>query len=384
MKIVIDENIAFAREFFSGIGDVETYPGRQLTREEVKDADVLLVRSVTKINKALLAGTCVKFVGTCTIGVDHVDQDYLAENEIGFANAAGCNAGAVADYVLSALAALALAKNFSINDKCIGIIGRGNVGRRLTARLENMGVECLCVDPPLQRRGIKGLMTLDEVINRADIISLHTPLTKTGADATFHMINAQRLQQLKPGAILINTSRGAVINNQQLLSQLVKEQELMVVLDVWENEPFINIELLKHVALATQHIAGYSLEGKITGTAMIYKAVCDFLNKPVTVDVKTLLPPKVPLVVEYNRQHTQVQRSYEAILACYDVRKDDALFRKTILAAGQDQFARAAGFDDLRKYYPQRREMAMTSIPDKVRNTEWVKMLQSIGIDEGG
>ncbi len=383
MKIVADENISLVQELFSGMGEVMVLPGRQISSEHLIDADILLVRSVTKVNAALLEGSQVQFVGTCTIGTDHIDQNYLASCGIGFSSAPGCNANAVVDYVISALAALALSRQFSLNEKSVGIIGQGNVGSRLRKRLEAMGVRCLCSDPPLQRQGVKGLVSLQQLIKEADIISIHTPLTRSGSDATFHLFDKRRISRLKPGTILINTARGAVIDNDDLLACL-KNVELSLVLDVWENEPEINFELIQKVELATQHIAGYSLEGKINGTVMIYKSVCDYFGKDQSVNTDSLMPPMISLPLIFNRQQSIDRQCCEAILSCYDIRKDDAVLRQTLKAAGPRARAIADSFDRLRKNYPQRREFSRISIPDKPENTEWAARLQAIGIGVAG
>ena len=274
MKIVADENIAYAKHFFAELGELVLMAGRSITTADVRDADVLLVRSVTLVNRALLAGSAVKFVGSCTIGTDHVDQNYLTEAGIHFAFAPGCNAQAVVEYVWAALQGLAV----DVTAARVGVVGCGNVGGRLLRALHNKKVNAVGNDPFLSPADFP-LVDLD-VVMQCDVICLHTPLTKTGTHPTFHLFDQSRINQLKAGAVLLNAGRGAVIDNAALLQRLEQQQDLQVVLDVWENEPAIDGNLLAQVAIGTPHIAGYSAEGKLRGTEMVYEALCAFLQQP--------------------------------------------------------------------------------------------------------
>jgi len=363
MKIIADENIPFVHEVFDGLGQVETYAGRSISAAQVKGADVLLVRSVTKVNENLLSGSNVKFVGTCTIGTDHVDMAYLQRQDIGFSAAPGCNANAVVDYVISALAVLSQGgengRGFDLFNRCVGIVGVGNVGRRLRYRLEAMGVRCVCTDPLHDEQELQGLMHLDELLGEADIISFHVPLTTTGHHPTHHLLNAANLPQLNPNTILINTARGPVIDNQALTEVLTKRADMTAVLDVWEYEPEVDMALLSRVALATPHIAGYSLDGKIRGTQMIYQVLCQYFNLPETVDVMSLAPEVMPVELAGGAAGKSEQGAFNAVLDCYDVRRDDQNFRQVMTA---DNANRAASFDELRKSYPIRREFGVTEV----------------------
>ncbi|MFN3693868.1 MAG: 4-phosphoerythronate dehydrogenase [Ignavibacterium sp.] len=216
MKIIVDENIAFAKEAFSLFGDVVLLPGREITNETLKNADVLIIRSVTDVNEKLLSNTSVKFVGTATIGTDHIDLDYLKSMDITFADAKGCNAYAVAEYFLTALLKVCSDEDISLQNKSIGVIGVGNVGSKVAGFSELLGLKVLKNDPPLQRENPdENFYSLDEVL-QCDIITLHVPLTLEGEDKTYHLLNAENFEVLKDGSILINTSRGAVIDNQAL------------------------------------------------------------------------------------------------------------------------------------------------------------------------
>ena len=243
MKIIADENMPLVDEFFASHGDVVKLPGRTMTPDQVADADVLLVRSVTQINEALLADSGVQFVGTATIGEDHIDRDYLAKRGIGFASAPGCNAIGVVDYILSCLAQLFQYEPAGFLDKTVGIVGAGNVGGLLWRRLTALGVTCLVSDPPLQDAGMENLCGFEQVL-AADVVSLHTPLTRQGPHPTWHLLDAIGLQALRPGTVLINSGRGEVVDNLAVKQRLATTQDLTVILDVWENEPTIDTELL--------------------------------------------------------------------------------------------------------------------------------------------
>jgi len=360
MNIVADENITFIHEVFDGLGEVKTYAGRSITAEQVKDADVLLVRSVTQVNEGLLSGSNVKFVGTCTIGTDHIDQSYLEQQNIGFSAAPGCNANAVVDYVISTLVVLAQQQGFDLFERSVGIVGVGNVGSRLKKRLQALGIRCLCNDPLHDDQEVAGLVHLDQLIAEADVISIHTPLTFDGEHPTHHLFNTSTLAQLKPNTILINTGRGPVIDNQALTSFLKQRADVTAVLDVWEHEPEVDLPLLAQVTLATPHIAGYSFDGKVGGTGMIYEALCRYFKLPERLDVQALAPAAMPIKCDVAKGLSAV---FEAVLSCYDVRADDARFRQQMVSENNQ---RADSFDALRKNYPLRRELGVTAVADGV------------------
>lgn len=323
MKIIVDENIAFAREYFAPFGELVFRAGRAITADDVRDADILLVRSVTPVNAALLAGSRVRFVGSCTIGMDHVDTAWLDANGIRHACAPGCNARGVVEYVLSALLALQVPLDGS---KAIGVVGCGNVGGNLLRTLRGAAVPCCGYDPFLEGSDLP-LADLDTVLG-CDVICLHTPLTHTGPYPTFHLFDDAMIARLKPGTVLLNAGRGAVIDNTALLARLQDKNDLRVVLDVWENEPAINVGLLAAVAIGTPHIAGYSAEGKWRGTHRVYQAVCSFLGQP---------EQDVPITLAGN-------------IVPYNVLDDDRALREQFAIDG------AVAFDRLRKHYVPRRE----------------------------
>ncbi len=278
IKILADENIVDVAEAFGHFGEVRVCAGRDITRDHLRDIDVLLVRSVTQVNEQLLSGSIVRFVGSATIGTDHIDLDYLRSRNIQFAYAPGCNADAVVQYVIAVLCS----RVPQWRHKTVGIVGCGNVGSRLLRCLQGLKVRCRVYDPFLDDSRCDALTDFAEVM-AADVICLHTPLTLTGAFPTHHMIDSRVLASMRPNSWLLNAGRGAVIDNQALFNTLNTGSSLQVVLDVWEHEPAIDVALLNNVRLGTPHIAGYSVEGKARGTQMILQALCAWRSEPAPV-----------------------------------------------------------------------------------------------------
>nr|WP_324257588.1 4-phosphoerythronate dehydrogenase [Cellvibrio fontiphilus] len=355
MKIVADENIPLVDAFFSPLGAVTRLPGRTMTEADVKDADVLIVRSVTKVNGDLLKASKVSFVGTCTIGVDHLDKTYFAANSITWSSAPGCNANSVVEYVYAALCHL----DINWLPVTFGIIGCGNVGGLLYKRLKAQGVTLRCYDPNLSLAQNPDLTTLDEVL-QCDVISMHTPLVTDGAHPSFHLLGHDELRQLKPGAVLINCGRGPVIDNQALLDVLAERDDLRVVLDVWEPEPDISLELLDKIELGSPHIAGYSYDGKLNGTEMIYRALCQHIDKKPDTSLAQLVTPLENNLLQVDEAIVATGDVFKIAQALirqvYDIAADDARLRDLSLQARRGEAGFAQGFDDLRKHYPKRRE----------------------------
>lgn len=354
MKILVDENMPYAQALFSELGDVKAVPGRPIPEQELIDADALMVRSITKVNESLLNKTPVKFVGTATAGFDHVDTAWLSTANIGFSSAPGCNAIAVVEYVFSALLLLAQRDNFDLRDKTVGIVGVGNVGGRLARRLNAWGVKTVLCDPPRAAKGEEGpFVAFDELLTQADVLTFHTPLNMVGEDQTFHLMDKTRLENLREGTILINASRGEVVDNQALLAVLQQGKKISVVLDVWEPEPDLNTDLLHLVDIGTPHIAGYTLEGKARGTTQVYEAYCQFLGKSAHVSLSSLLPKPDISELALNGKLTQNQLK-RLVHLVYDVRRDDAALRAVAGIKGE--------FDKLRKNYQERREWSSLSV----------------------
>lgn len=362
MNTVVDENIADAKEAFAEFGDIQLVDGRKITNQQLSNVDALIVRSITNINSNLLDGTKVKFVGTATIGSDHIDLDYLEKNNITFANAKGCNADSVAEYVFTSLLKIAVDENIKLNKKSIGVVGIGNIGSRVVRIAEAFGMKVFQNDPPLERKGIsKDYVSLDEIL-QADIITLHVPLNKGGKDNTVHLLNKNNMEQIREKTILINTSRGAVINN-EVLHNITQGKKLNNILDVWENEPKVNVDLLNITKIGTAHIAGYSLEGKVNGTRMIYEALCNFRGK--TPNWKPELPEVENKEVVLDASKNNELKLYKLLRTAYDIEEDDKRMRKMLKVKREE---REDYFDQLRKEYSVRREFSNYSV--KLREGE--------------
>lgn len=371
VKILVDENMPYARELFRRLGEVKAVPGRPLPQAELADADALMVRSVTKVNEALLHGTGIKFVGTATAGTDHVDEAFLQQAGVAFSAAPGCNAIAVVEYVFSALLMLAERDGFALQDRTVGIVGVGNVGSRLQARFEALGVRTLLCDLPRADRGDEGhFLSLDELVQQADVLTFHTPLYKEGPYQTLHLVDDALLSRLRAGTILINACRGPVVDNAALLRHLQAGQALDVVLDVWEPEPDLNVALLEKVAIGTAHIAGYTLEGKARGTTQVFEAFSEYLGQRQQVALDTLLPAP-----DFGRitLHGPLSQSTlkRLVHLVYDVRRDDALLRKVAGMPGE--------FDKLRKNYLERREWS--SLYVQCDDASAAALLQKLGFN---
>ena len=354
-KIIADENLALTDYFFSDIATLEYKAGRGINSDDVKVADALLIRSVTKVNIELLAGSNVQFVGSATIGTDHVDLNALQENRISFANAPGCNAQAVAEYVVTAILTLQPQLINAGQNMCLGIIGLGNVGTRLAQLAQRLNWRVVAYDPFVKLDVFSDLglekLSFEQVLAQSDALSLHVPITKNQPHATYHLINEATLGQIKPTCLLINSARGEVISEQALLADLAKTKR-QVVLDVFEHEPKISQHLLDQLALATPHIAGYSLEGKVRGTQMIYQAFCQHYNLQSNKQFESQLPDMPEL---FNNNQTLAEQLLPLIPQLYDIKADDAALRACVNQSG---WVEGQDFDHLRKTYPLRREWA--------------------------
>ncbi len=406
MKIIADENIPFVTECFSSAGDatptalkncnctsrlseagainyepfnaqlkntsgITTVHGRKISKDILLDADALLVRSITKVNKDLLEGTNVKFVATATIGFEHIDIEYLKSKKIVFASAPGSNANSVAEYITSALLNLAEKYHFDISKKSIGIVGVGNVGSRVEKKAKALGMKVVLNDPPLKRQtNDEKYRPLNEILD-CDIVTLHTPLTKDGIDKTFHLADENFFSALKDDAIFFNTCRGSVHDTAALKKAITSKKLSACVLDVWEKEPDIDVELLEMVDFGTPHIAGYSYDGKVGGMIMIYNAFCGFFNIQAKHTAGDFLPPtKIPEIVIKKEKSPLLF----AVNTLYNISKDDANLREL---KNEPVDKRGAYFDALRKNYPVRREFQNTKIIGADGNSK--NILEGIG-----
>lgn len=376
MRILADENIPLVDAFFAEHGDIRRMPGRSINRAALEQAEVLLVRSVTRVDRELLEGSAVRFVGTCTIGTDHLDIDYFDEVGIDWASAPGCNARGVVDYVLGSLLALAEGEGVALHDRRYGVIGAGEVGGRLVEVLRGLGWDVRVCDPPRQAREVGEFVGLDEILEECDVISLHTPLTLEGEHSTFHLLDGARLAQLRPGAWLINAARGAVVDNAALREQLARRPDIQAVLDVWEGEPQVDVELAELCWIATPHIAGYSLDGKLRGTAQIYQAFCASKGIEPKVELAELMPAAPLRGLAFDASVDPAEMLSTICRAVYDPRRDDAAFRRSL---GGDEGQRRVDFDQLRKQYPPRREIDSLQIEISAAEPKLERIVDALG-----
>ena len=370
----------FVEEAFSTLGDTVLRDGRQICAEDVRDADLLATRSTTQVNADLLEGSSIKFVGTATIGTDHIDQAYLEEKGIAWMFAAGCNANSVSEYVTSALLCLARRHGFSLKGKKMGIVGVGNVGSRVAKKAEILGMTVLLNDPPRERDQAEGhdrsddeFLPLDTVLAESDIITFHVPITKDGQDPTWHMADASLFGKLKDSCIFINASRGAVVDSEALKAAIASKAVAHTVMDTWEGEPGIEQALLDIVDIASPHIAGHSFEGKVMGTVMVYQEACRFLDVGAEWDYESLLPPAVVPEVSVDcsgRDEEDVLN--EIVSAVYDVQDDD----RTLRAETSDM---AKHFDSLRKNYRIRREFRFTKVIAANATPSLIETVEALG-----
>ncbi|MFT7185447.1 MAG: erythronate-4-phosphate dehydrogenase [Pseudohongiellaceae bacterium] len=379
MKIVADENIPLLSCFFDKIGQIKQLAGRDITADDLLDADILIVRSVTQVNQSLLENSAVKFVGSCTIGMDHIDTDYLNKQGIRYENAPGCNANSVVEYILSCLSILTETHRLDWSEMSVGIVGYGNVGSLLAKRLEKLGISYKAYDPLLDEtiQQSASLTSFDEVL-ACDIVSLHVPLTTDGDYPTYHMVNERMLSQMRHDQVLINTCRGAVVNNAQLSAHLRDNDRFTAILDVWDNEPFINTDLAKQVLIATPHIAGYSFDGKVAGTEMIYRALCQFLGLPCRFTSGQFLEEPALSKMAFTSTADIDWCLHTAIRACFDVRHDHSLLLSTLSLTESE---RGVAFDAFRKSYRCRREFSGVKIQLKQVDSELHRKFRALGFN---
>lgn len=363
MKIVCDNKIPFLRGVLEPYAEVVYLPGKETTAEIVKDADALITRTRTICNRQLLEGSNVKIIATATIGYDHIDTAWCEASGIEWTNAPGCNSWSVKQYITSVLCTLASKYGLRFQDLTLGVVGVGNVGSKVADAARILGMKVLLNDPPRAlKEGPGCFVDLDEIVSKSDIITLHVPLTKEGPDATWHLFDADRIARLRPNQILINSSRGPVVDNEALKSALKEHNIKAGVLDVWETEPDLDLELLDLLDIATPHIAGYSADGKANGTAASVQAVAKSLGLKAPAgsglpDLGTWHPADIPappqslyFTIEAAGKSFQEVLA-EAVLHTYDVGEDDALLRRNPQL-----------FEKLRGDYPVRREFTAFTI----------------------
>lgn len=365
MNILADENIRIAEATFGAHATIEFMEGRAIRRTHLRHVDALIVRTATRVDAALLSGTAVRFVGSTTIGTDHLDTKWLDTQGISWANAPGCNADAAAQYTLAMIWLAINRLQRPLTGLRAGIIGRGHVGSRVQRLLNVLGVHAVCNDPPLAEQGVMDLVPLEAAL-ASDIVCLHVPLTQRGAYPTRQLIGNRALAAMPRDALLVNTARGDVIAREALLREL-ETGRIHAALDVWPGEPLIDADLLRRATVATPHVAGYSEEGKRAGTLQVYAAFCRWAGlEPVLAP-----PPRESPLLEIGQDQDAVTKALDA--ACFVGRHDEAMRSLESLSLTK----RAAGFDRLRKNYPLRRDFQAWRI--SVDDPAAAQMLNSLG-----
>lgn len=372
MKIIIDNKIPYIRGAFEQVAEVIYLPGSKTTPEIVKDADAIITRTRTICNQELLEGSKVKFIATATIGFDHIDTDYCEKAGIQWTNAPGCNAESVNQYIASALFSWSMKNRTELAGKTIGIVGVGQVGSRVAKTCETIGMKVLLNDPPRERAEGSDIFTdLKTIQQEADIITFHVPLNMAGEDATFHLANAEFLAGLKKQPLLINSCRGEVFDTEAIKAANKLGLISGLVIDCWENEPDLDLELLKMADYGTPHIAGYSKDGKANGTMMSVLAVSRFFNlglddwKPSGVE-----PPENSIICTDGKQRREYSILAEVILSTYDIENDDNELRRDTLS-----------FEKVRGDYPVRREFDSFTIEAENVKEETLEKLKKLGFN---
>ncbi|MBZ5537507.1 MAG: 4-phosphoerythronate dehydrogenase [Acidobacteriia bacterium] len=360
MRILADRNIPFVKEAFRELGEVAALDTPLITNQRVREADILIVRSEIPVDEKLLRGTPVRFVGSATAGTDHIDTDYLRSSRIAFANSPGCNSNSVKEYVVAALLAYASRNSLSLRGKTLGVVGVGNVGSKVVRAAEALGMIVLQNDPPLARTTDESRFVPLNAILEADFITLHVPLTRGGPDPTYHLLDQVQFDRMKQGAVLLNTARGPVVSTTALKHAFTQGRLSAALLDVWENEPGIDIEALLLAAIGTAHVAGYSMDGKMAAVGRVREAVCQHFGFSSAWDPALYLRSPEPSHIELNTAQLSDETALHRIVRrAYNIEEDDVRLRVTLSLPPQ---AQAAHFTRLRTGYPYRREFSSFTV----------------------
>lgn len=370
MKIIIDNKIPYIKGVLEPFAEVVYLSGKDTTPEIVKNADAIITRTRTICNKKLLAESTVKMIATATIGYDHIDTNYCESHGIEWTNAPGCNSWSVAQYIMATLFSLAQQRSFCLSDKTIGVIGAGNVGSKVAKLCTILGMKVLINDPPRARvEGSTNFATLEQIQSEADIVTFHTPLSRSGDDKTFHMANKAFFDGCTNKLIFINSSRGEVMDTAAVKLALEKGKISDAIIDCWENEPDIDLDLLKQAFIATPHIAGYSKDGKANGTSMSVQAISKKFN--LGIDNWTCLNVELPIntiiKIDGNGKNEQSILA-EAILFTYPIHTDS-----------QNLKSAPKSFEQLRGDYPVRREFPIFTVQAKNIESETIEKLKAFG-----
>jgi erythronate-4-phosphate dehydrogenase len=372
MKIVADDHIPFLRGVLEPFGAIAYLPGAKIAREHVSDADAMLIRTRTRCGGPLLEGSGVRFIGSATIGTDHIDTEYCSEHGIYWCNAPGCNAVSVMQYVASALAHLSREYGLELASLTLGIVGVGSVGSRIEKLAKLIGMRVLLNDPPRARReGSSGFVSLQSIVQEADIITLHVPLNRNGPDRTYHLCDHDFFSRLEKRPFLINTARGETIDTRALKEALSRKKVEGAVVDVWENEPQIDRELLSMTEIGTPHIAGYSLDGKSNGTTTVVRALSRFFHLGLDQWRPDHVPgPKKP-VIETIPSGTAEQIILSCVESTYKVETDSRRLKRS-----------PETFEEQRENYPVRREFSSFMISDPLAWEKAGTQLDDLGFQK--
>lgn len=372
IKIVADNKIPFLEGALDGVARMVYLPGAEISHDHLLDADALITRTRTLCKRELLEGTSVRFIASATIGYDHIDTEYCRAKGIGWTNAPGCNSSSVEQYVVSTLLWLAVHQKLDLRTMTLGVIGVGNVGSKVARAARALGMKVSLNDPPRERaEGGDEFTSLEELKEQSDIITLHVPLNRGGEDNTFHLLDTRFIKSMKKGTILINTSRGAVVNETAALEGIRSARLAHVILDVFENEPVLSGDLLEALTLATPHIAGYSLDGKANGTTMSVRAVSRFFDLGLDQWSPEGIPaPENSEILTDASDADLSELLWEIYSQCYDVSSDDRRLRST-----------PESFENLRADYPFRREPAAYAVRLFQGYPEIRGILEKLGFD---
>lgn len=372
IHIVADDAIPLLKDVLEPFADMTYVKGAEITNDLIRQADALIVRTRTKCNQELLENTKVRFIATATIGTDHIDDDYCQKNGIRWQNAPGCNSGSVMQYIASALVRLSKKHGFPLEEKTLGIIGHGNVGSKVSRLATLLGMRVLINDPPLERNGVYGpFVPVEKILDEADIITFHVPLNRAGSDRTLHMADDNFFKILRKNAFIINTSRGEVIDSNALKKAINSGKTPGVVLDVWENEPGIDFQLLDMVDFATPHIAGYSADGKANGTAVSVQGISRFFGLGMDKWCPDNVPEPSNNILSVENPKAGLNQVLSAlILTTYDIQLDDARLR-----------AERRSFEQQRAEYPVRREFGAYRVQLDVNQEAFRKKIDSLGFN---
>ena len=374
MIIALDQAIPHWKIAFSGLGEIHPFSGADLKPEDIRDADALIVRSITPVNAQLLDRSAVRFIAAASAGIDHIDRDYLRKREISFGYAAGCNANAVSEHVLTALHIVASRRGWELHNKSLAVIGVGHVGSRVANKAQAAGMQVLLCDPPLRdQTGDARYRSFEEALE-ADILTFHVPLTREGRYPTWRLLNRNVLKRLGPKQFLINSSRGAVFDNRELRAALLEKSIEGAILDVWENEPKIDFSLLELVDIGTPHLAGTSMDGKIRATEMVRDEFCRFAGMKASAGMEDLYPK--PRLIRIENEVAAQKAILAALEQALDIEQDDSNLRAL---ASQPRESAAEGFERLRTSHVLRPEFHHFNIQLKGKDRNLSELLIGMG-----